>query len=109
MIVDWEDMTWNINTLQTDSSYYDRYCNWMVEEEFLVKFKQIGELDSMPQLTLQYMKELKSEFVDTLINWNAVISIGDSARLLASWIDAMLEYTILKHEALYLTAKKATV
>jgi len=51
------------------------------------------------------MKELKSNYVDVLIDRNQVISIGDCARLLTSWIDAMLEFTVLKHEALYLTAK----
>lgn len=55
------------------------------------------------------MKELKSNFVDVLINREQVLSIGNSARLLVSWIDAILEFTVLKHEAIYLTAKRASV
>lgn len=55
------------------------------------------------------MKKMKTDFVDVIINRESVQEIGNSARLLASWVDAVLEYTVLKHEALFLTVKKTAV
>ena len=57
-------------------------------------------------MELKYLKDIKANFIDWFIDRNVVQSIGNSAWLLASWIDAMLEYTVLKHEVIYLSAKK---
>jgi hypothetical protein len=60
-------------------------------------------------MSLGFMKKMKTDFVDVIINRESVQEIGNSARLLASWVDAVLEYTVLKHEALFLTVKKTAV
>ncbi len=60
-------------------------------------------------MSLGFMKKLKTDFVDELIDREEAQDLGNSARLLLSWIEAVLEFTVLKHEALYLTVKKTTV
>ncbi len=79
------------------------------DQGFHEKFRAICQLDSMPCMELGYIKKLKAEFLDTLIQREVVQSIGNAARLIASWLDAVLEYTVLKHEALFLTVKKTSV
>ena len=52
---------------------------------------------------------MKSDFVDPTIEQLNPADLGNSGRLLQSWVEAVLEFTVLKHEALYLTVKKTTV
>jgi len=52
------------------------------------------------------MKTVKCNFVDPIItNPGDIESLGNAARLLASWIDGVLEFTILKHEVIVLRLK----
>lgn len=78
----------------------------MKNADFLELFKIAGSIDSQPQLDLRSLKLIKANFIDVFIDWNVVQSIGNSAWILASWIDAILEFTVLKHEVIYLSAKK---
>jgi hypothetical protein len=50
---------------------------------------------------------IKGTFIDVLIsnNQDNVQRLGNAARLLGSWIDGILEYTILKHEVVVLRLK----
>ena len=84
-------------------------CRYMKTQEFRVRFYQVCSRESLPAMPLAYMKTLKTDFIDVLMNREQISESGDSARLLAAWIDAVLEFTVLKHEAMYLTVKKTTV
>lgn len=55
------------------------------------------------------MKHIKSEFMEKIITPNAIDTLGNAARLLNSWIDGALEYTILKHEVIVLRLKNNKV
>ena len=54
---------------------------------------------------------MKSEFIDVLLTNNSeqVQRLGNAGRLLGSWIDGILEYTILKHEVVVLRLKNKRV
>lgn len=60
-------------------------------------------------MALPVLKTMKANWIEPMVDREAALDIGNSARLLVSWIDAMVEYTVLKHEALFLTVKKKTV
>lgn len=52
------------------------------------------------------MKTVKCNFVDPIItNPGNIEELGNAARLLASWVDGVLEFTILKHEVIVLRLK----
>lgn len=51
------------------------------------------------------MKHIKAEFIEKIITPDVVEQLGNAARLLNSWIDGALEYTILKHEVIVLRMK----
>ena len=51
------------------------------------------------------MKIIKGEFIEQLISPEIIDQLGNAARLLNSWIDGALEYTILKHEVIVLRLK----
>jgi hypothetical protein len=55
------------------------------------------------------MKNVKSEFMERIITPDIVDNLGNAARLLSSWIDGALEYTILKHEVIVLRLKNSKV
>lgn len=55
------------------------------------------------------MKSIKGEFIEKVITPDIVDSLGNAARLLSSWIDGALEYTILKHEVIVLRMKNSKV
>lgn len=55
------------------------------------------------------MKIIKGEFIDKIITPDAIESLGNGARLLSSWIDGAIEYTILKHEVIVLRLKNNNV
>lgn len=55
------------------------------------------------------MKVIKGEFIEKIITTEVIDSLGNAARLLNSWIDGALEYTILKHEVLVLRLKNNRV
>ena len=63
----------------------------------------------MPEVSLSQMKTIKSSLMDSLITPNLIEDLGDSARLLCSWLDGILEFTILKHEVIVLRLKNQKV
>lgn len=62
-------------------------------------------MDSMPEVTLQQMKIIKSNLIDNLITPGFAEELGNAARLVSSWLDGILEFTILKHEVVVLRLK----
>lgn len=52
---------------------------------------------------------IKGEFIEKIINPEVIETLGNAARLLNSWIDGALEYTILKHEVIMLRFKNNKV
>ena len=64
-------------------------------------------MENIPDVNLQQIKMIKGTFIDVLISNNQenVQRLGNAARLLGSWIDGILEYTILKHEVVVLRLK----
>lgn len=72
---------------------------------FKVKFNQICQMDSIPDVTLAQMKIIKTNLMDALITPTLAEELGNAARLLCSWLDGILEFTILKHEVIVLRLK----
>ena len=66
-------------------------------------------VDSIPEISLQQMKLIKADFMEKIITPELVDTLGNAARLLNSWIDGALEYTILKHEVIVLRMKNNKV
>jgi hypothetical protein len=64
-------------------------------------------MENIPDITLSQIKLIKNEFIDVLISTNQenILRLGNAGRLLSSWIDGILEYTILKHEVVVLRLK----
>jgi hypothetical protein len=62
-------------------------------------------MESIPDVTLSQMKTIKSALMDQLITPTFAEELGDAARLLCSWLDGILEFTILKHEVIVLRLK----
>jgi len=62
-------------------------------------------MDSIPEVTLAQMKIIKSNLMDTLITPTLTEELGNASRLLCSWLDGILEFTILKHEVIVLRLK----
>ena len=66
-------------------------------------------MDSIPEVSLQQMKVIKSEMMDKVITPTLADELGNAARLLSSWLDGILEFTILKHEVIVLRLKNTKV
>jgi hypothetical protein len=66
-------------------------------------------MDSMPDVTLSQLKIIKGEFIEKIISPELIETLGNAARLLTSWIDGSIEYTILKHEVIVLRLKNNNV
>ena len=66
-------------------------------------------MDSIPDVSLSQMKVIKGEFIEKIISAEVIDSLGNAARLLNSWVDGALEYTILKHEVIVLRLKNNKV
>ena len=81
----------------------------MVTEEFKTQFTVICQMDSIPDVSLGQMKVIKGEFIENIITPVAIDELGNAARLLSSWIDGAIEYTILKHEVIVLRLKNNNV
>jgi hypothetical protein len=47
--------------------------------------------------------------IDKIITPGLVEELGNAARLLSSWLDGVLEFTILKHEVIVLRLKNNKV
>jgi hypothetical protein len=83
----------------------------VVTPRFAELFRNMCQMDSIPDINLQQIKQVKSEFIDVLLTNNSeqVQRLGNAGRLLGSWIDGILEYTILKHEVVVLRLKNKRV
>jgi hypothetical protein len=66
-------------------------------------------MDTIPDITLAQMKSAKSDFMEPVLTPDALDLLGNAARLLASWLDGALEYTVLKHEVIVLRMKSNKV
>jgi hypothetical protein len=64
-------------------------------------------MEVIPDITLQMIKLAKTNFIDVLYtnNQHNASRLGNAGRLLGSWLDGVLEYTILKHEVVVLRLK----
>ena len=87
----------------------ERAVNYMKTEEFEEIYKRISQMDTIPKLSFQDMRVIKTDYIDRFCTQETLTSLTNSARLLASWLDAILEFTVLKHEALILTVKKQNI
>ena len=81
----------------------------MRTETFSEKFKAICTMDSIPEVSLAQMKVIKGEMMDKVITPHLGDELGNAARLLSSWLDGILEFTILKHEVIVLRMKNQKV
>ena len=62
-------------------------------------------MDSIPEVSLAQMKIIKTEMMDNVVTPTLADELGNAARLLSSWLDGILEFTILKHEVIVLRLK----
>jgi hypothetical protein len=62
-------------------------------------------MESIPPLSLGQMKIIRCEYMDNVISPELIDRLGNAARILSSWLDGALEYTILKHEVVVLRLK----
>jgi len=83
--------------------------DYIQTEEFKSLFTIMCQMDSMPEITLGQMKTIKSDFMEKVVTQEALDQLGNAARLLSSWIDGALEYTVLKHEVIVLRLKNNKV
>jgi hypothetical protein len=66
-------------------------------------------MDTIPEVSLGTMKTVKSDFLEVLISPEVADRLSESGRLLASWLDGVLEYTVLKHEVIVLRLRSNKV
>ena len=68
-------------------------------------------MDVIPDITLNQIRNIKENLIDPLIQANPenIQRLGNAGRLVSSWIDGILEYTILKHEVVVLRLKNKRV
>jgi hypothetical protein len=78
---------------------------YMLTEDFKSRFTHFCQMDNIPDITLQQMKAVKTDFIERVITPDINDSLSNAARLLASWVDGALEYTVLKHEVVVLRLK----
>jgi hypothetical protein len=83
-------------------------------EDFKTKFTAMCQMDTIPDISLSKMKAIKTEFMSRIVGDDSnpdvpVEELGNAGRLLSSWIDGALEYTILKHEVIVLRLKNNKV
>jgi hypothetical protein len=51
------------------------------------------------------MKVIKGKLMESLITPSLAEELGNAGRLMCSWLDGILEFTILKHEVIVLRLK----
>ena len=66
-------------------------------------------MDSIPEVQLSEMKVIKANLIDKVVTPHLADELGNAGRLLASWMDGILEFTILKHEVIVLRLKSNKV
>lgn len=77
----------------------------MLSEDFSTRFKSICSMDNLPEVQLSEMKIIKGNLIDKVVTPTLSEELGNAARLLSSWLDGILEFTILKHEVIVLRLK----
>jgi hypothetical protein len=88
---------------------YDFAEEFVQSDVFKQKFNQICQMGSMPDVTLAQLKVIKSGLMDGLITPTLAEELGNAGRLVCSWLDGILEFTILKHEVIVLRIKNNKV
>lgn len=83
--------------------------DFLSSEEFRSKFEVICQMDSIPEVSLSQMKNIKGKLMEELITEGMAEELGNAARLICSWLDGILEFTILKHEVIVLRLKNQKV
>jgi hypothetical protein len=81
----------------------------MLTDDFKTRFTAFCQMDHIPEISLSQMKTVKNDFIERVISPDTTETLGNAARLLASWIDGALEYTVLKHEVIVLRLKSNNV
>ena len=81
----------------------------MLSEDFSTRFKAICSMDNLPEVQLSEMKIIKGNLIDKVVTPTLSDELGNAARLLSSWLDGILEFTILKHEVIVLRLKNNKV
>ena len=66
-------------------------------------------MDVIPEITLNQIRFIKSNLIDQWFTGNTIQALGNAGRLLNSWVDGILEFTILKHEVVVLRLKNKRV
>jgi hypothetical protein len=97
----------NIESISGD--LFERAVEYMQSDEFEDIYKRISQIDTIPKLSFQQMRQIKTEYMDVFCRPEILSQLTNSARIMASWLDAILEFTVLKHEALILTVKKQNI
>ena len=94
---------------QMSEEEYEFAEQFILSDIFREKFTVICQMDTMPEVTLAQLKVIKSNLMDNLITPTFADELGNSARLVCSWLDGILEFTILKHEVIVLRIKNQKV
>lgn len=94
---------------EISSELLEKSVAYMQSEEYEEIYKKISEIDTIPKLSFQQMKIIKTEYMDRFWRSDSLNGLTNSARIMASWLDAILEFTVLKHEALILSVKKQNI
>ena len=89
----------------------ERAIELILTDDFRVKFESLCQMDIIPDIDISEIKHIKTQLIDPLLtnNQENVHRLGNAGRLLGSWIDGVLEYTILKHEVVVLRLKNKRV
>jgi hypothetical protein len=83
----------------------------ILTDDFRSRFEALCQMDIIPEIDISEIKLIKMALIDPLVtnNQEQVQRLGNAGRLLSSWIDGVLEYTILKHEVVVLRLKNKRV
>jgi hypothetical protein len=66
-------------------------------------------MDTIPDISLAQMKSVKGDFMEQVLTEGVTDQMSNAARLLGSWLDGVLEYTVLKHEVIVLRLRSNKV
>lgn len=67
-------------------------------------------MDTIPDVSLSQMKSIKADFMEVVLaEPETAERLGNAGRLLGSWLDGVLEYTVLKHEVIVLRLRSSKV
>jgi hypothetical protein len=88
-----------------------QWCTEFIKSDtFKVKFQDVCQIDSIPEVSLQEMKVIKVQLIDELnLTPDEVQTLGNACTLMMTWLDAILEFTILKHEVTVLRLQSQKV